>query len=351
MFPVDFAETVIREYSDSGQGVLDPFLGRGTTVAVAEAMGRWGVGVEINPVGWVYSAAKIAPADETRVLQRLGEIGTLSESAKNIDSEAPSPFFPACFSEGVLRFLVTARRRLNWRRSRVDRTLAAFLLTYLHGKRESALSNQMRQTKAYWPDYSVSWWSARDMDPPDVEPVDFIRQRIEWRYRHGSPEPSRKSRAYLGDATRVLQRLSHQALLREGFSLILTSPPYYGITNYHKDQWLRLWLLGGQPRPSSGSGPYRGRFLNLDRYARLLLRVFKRSADLLAPGGTAFVRTDSRPTTRWATLDALRVAFRGARIDVRDAPLEGASQTALFGDSSQKPGECDMVVSTPKRRL
>jgi DNA modification methylase len=36
--------------------------------------------------------------------------------------------------------------------------------------------------------------------------------------------------------------------------LVITSPPYLDITDYHEDQWLRLWLLGGPGKPIAGTG-------------------------------------------------------------------------------------------------
>ena len=54
MFPVDFAFEKIERHSRLGELVIDPFAGRGTSVFAAAALGRIGVGIEINPVGWVY---------------------------------------------------------------------------------------------------------------------------------------------------------------------------------------------------------------------------------------------------------------------------------------------------------
>jgi hypothetical protein len=36
--------------------------------------------------------------------------------------------------------------------------------------------------------------------------------------------------------------------------LVITSPPYLDITDYHEDQWLRLWFLGGPSKPVTGQG-------------------------------------------------------------------------------------------------
>lgn len=48
-FPDELAAYAISTYSDPGDQVLDPFLGSGTVLKVAEALGRRGIGVELNP--------------------------------------------------------------------------------------------------------------------------------------------------------------------------------------------------------------------------------------------------------------------------------------------------------------
>lgn len=48
------------------------------------------------------------------------------------------------------------------------------------------------------------------------------------------------------------------AILRQGgtekVKLVITSPPYLDVTDYHEDQWLRLWFLGGPAKPVTGQG-------------------------------------------------------------------------------------------------
>jgi len=47
--PPKLAERCILAGSDSGETVLDPFVGAGTTTVVAEALGRQSLGIELNP--------------------------------------------------------------------------------------------------------------------------------------------------------------------------------------------------------------------------------------------------------------------------------------------------------------
>src|SRR6516225_6142615 len=67
MFPVSFATAVVKEHTRRGDGVLDPFAGRATSLFAAASEGRFGLGVEINPVGWVYGKAKLQTATRENV--------------------------------------------------------------------------------------------------------------------------------------------------------------------------------------------------------------------------------------------------------------------------------------------
>lgn len=71
MFPVAFADEVVRTHTHPGEVVLDPFAGRGTAVFSAATQNRLAIGIEINPVGYVYARAKLSPATRNEVELRL----------------------------------------------------------------------------------------------------------------------------------------------------------------------------------------------------------------------------------------------------------------------------------------
>ena len=344
MFPVDFAFDVVAQYSPQGGGVLDPFAGRASSIVAACAQERYGLGIEINPVGWIYGKVKLRPASMSRVVRRVREIDRLSRTSNAAYMDSLPPFFFACYELRVLRFLVAARAHLNWKHSRVDRTLMAILLVYLHGKIPQSLSNQMRQGKAMAPDYSVRWWAERGMLPPDIDPVAFLTQRVKWRYAKGIPEMA-TGQVVLQDSTKSL-RLMRSAVRKQGrgFDLLFTSPPYCGITNYHYDQWLRLWLLGGNARHESDGTFHRGKFEGHDSYRNLLKKVFADCAKVMVPDAVVYVRTDAREFTLTATTDALKTAFPNKQMTTINQPFLKETQTHLFGDKNPKPGEVDIVL-------
>ena len=345
MFPVPFARDVIREHTRVGDGVLDPFAGRGTSLFCAREAHRQALGVEINPLGWIYGSVKLAPADQDEVLACVREVGAAAKGFEAAARALPE-FFHHCFSADVRAFLLAARLLLSWRTRMVDRTAMAFILTYLHGKiergRPSALSNQMRQTKAMAPDYSVRWWAAKGMsEPPAVDPVAFLSDRIRWRYAKGAPDWGQGTMRR-GDCRDVLPR--RRGADPNGYRLLLTSPPYRGVTSYYYDQWLRFWMLGETERPKLDGSRWKSKFDDAAAYRSLLERSFRACRRLLTDDAVIYVRTDARPATLDVTLDVLARTFPGKRLENSPAPYRRATQTSLFGDHAAKPGETDVVL-------
>jgi hypothetical protein len=233
----------------------------------------------------------------------------------------------------------------------VDRTVMALLLVHLHGKSQDSFSNQLRQTKAMSPDYAVQWWRERGMRPPERDPVEFLLRKLEWRYARGTPRLS-GSAMYLGDSLTVLPRIGARLDERQMNHprLMLTSPPYRELANYHYDQWLRLWMLGGPPNALRQGGRHRGKFESLEKYKAMLTRVFRLSASILARDSVVYVRTSSRKDTYVTTAKALRAAFPQHGLVRRPRPFSRPTQTHLFGDRSTKSGEVDLILMPGRHR-
>jgi hypothetical protein len=65
----------------------------------------------------------------------------------------------------------------------------------------------------------------------------------------------------------------------------------------------------------------------------------------MKPGAAVYVRTDARELSLSIAVDALSFAFPGRKICMREQPITGRTQTALFGDKDEKPGEVDLIIS------
>ncbi len=344
MFPIKFANEVIEKYTDEGDIVLDPFAGRATSIYSATIRKRVGIGIELNPVGWVYGKAKLHPAKQESVKNRLYEISNIANEYIEAANDLPE-FFHLCFSQDVLKFLLAAREQLKWKQRASDWTIMALLLVSLHGNRGQAMSNQMRQTKSMAPNYAINWWKSRNLTPPNLDPVAFLLNKIKWRYAKGIP-PCNKSKIYLGDCNRVLTDIRRDQLKKDQrpVRLVFTSPPYSGIINYHYDQWIRLWMLGYPPEPNSSMGKNRERFQSKFEYKCLLEAAFNKISCLTNKDSVIYVRTDSRKFTFDTTYIVLTQTFPNKKITVKEQPVSGLTQTHLFGNNTTKRSEFDIIL-------
>lgn len=348
MFPTNFADQVVQQYTGPGQRILDPFAGRASSVFAGAARGRPSIGIEISPVGWIYGQTKLQPATADQVKARVREIAEIAKaSTAEVEGDLAS-FFRLCFCKKALQFLQTCRSELDWRKNIVDRTLMALILVDLHGRRDKSFSNQMSQSKAMHPDYSITWWGKKKLLPPEIDPQAFLYKKISWRYAKGIPETS-GSTILLGDSCDLIESIQEHIVAQErkSVSLLFTSPPYIGITDYHRDQWLRLWMLGNTASVSRSKEKHKSAFQSHSAYKQLLLNVFEPAAELMSNRGYVYIRTDARKTTFDITQEVLRMVFPKWREQIVDQPAPVRSQTKLFGDISEKPGERDIILTGP----
>ena len=105
-------------------------------------------------------------------------------------------------------------------------------------------------------------------------------------YRFGSPLPAMKGRVVEGDVRRAKTLLRSY---RERVRLVITSPPYLDITDYHEDQWLRLWFLGGPSKPVTRQGRD-DRHRGTTTYWKFMDEAWSGIAPLLMDGAQVVIR-------------------------------------------------------------
>ncbi|MBS0606787.1 MAG: class I SAM-dependent methyltransferase [Verrucomicrobia bacterium] len=238
MFPVEFP---LEHLADMDKGwVLDPFCGRGTTLYAARKLGHSAVGIDINPIAVTVARAKLSSSSPQQIIK-------LAEKLLDLDPD-PSPsgdFWRWAFNRETFDQILRLRRGLRGRSGSVVESLRAIILGALHGPvlktKISYFSNQMPRTFATKPDYSVRYWSQRGMTPPKANVLEIIKERAERFFETSLPRCEGK----------VLKKdACKQTNFHIKFDAIITSPPYFGMTTYLPDQWLRFWFLGGPDRPS-----------------------------------------------------------------------------------------------------
>lgn len=333
MFPPSFAYDAVHALTAPEECVLDPFCGRGNAPFMATTMQRRSVGVEINPVGWVYAAAKLNPAPVQDVLDRLQDVVA---ARRPQDRRSRSRFETMAWAPDVRAFLRAARRELDWRESEVDRTLMAFVMLHMQDKRGTGLSNALWPTIACSPAYAVAWWTKRGLlRPPDVEPEAALKDKIERRYKHGTPRQA-KGEAHLGDAGAVLRDVGCV-----NAALLLTSPPYCGVTDYWNDHWIRLWMLGHGLRKNWRRS---ARFENQGGYRNLLRSVFEQARRHLVQGAAILVRSDLRRRTAAMCLEVLNEIWPSEAVFARATVSPTQGESIYHGHGGRKAKELDFLI-------
>ena len=357
MFPVRFARLVVETMSVPKTGrILDPFCGRGTAPFVAQATGRASLGIDVNPVAWVFAKVKTSPEpNKEKLIDRLDD---LYRKVGTYDKKPENEFQELAWSPDVLGFLNVARRELDWKKNKIDRTLMGFILVNLHGRSGDGFSNQMQKSRAMGPDYAVRWWKTKNLHPPEIDIRLYFRNRFDWRYRHGIIDQTQVAKIILQDSTEALSSLSAPAFAEadrckaqigyceEPFDLLFTSPPYFGVTNYRQDSWIRLWMLGeGPPLPDWKKHET---ITRQESYRQMLNDVFCEANKLLKRYSTVWIRTDAREFTKNTTLQIIRKLWPNRKIFMRYDRPQKLTQTAHFGNMSAKPGEIDFLIPGKK---
>lgn len=287
MFPESFVRRNVLAWSRRDDIILDPFSGRGTTVFESLLNGRRALGCDTNPVAYCLSRAKADPPTLRAVIDRLIELEEKSARFSTKAAEKKDEFFTLCFHEATLEQLLFLKKNLDWRKDSADCFIAALALGCLHGESHrtaACFSNRMPRTISTKPRYSVRWWREKGCIPPEREVFSILRTAAKYRYE--SPVPPLKGRVVEGDARRARTMLS---AYKDRVKLIVTSPPYLDITDYHEDQWLRLWFLGGPSKPIGGQGKD-DRHRRVEAYWQFLSDAWKGVTPLLNDSAQVVVR-------------------------------------------------------------
>ncbi len=103
-------------------------------------------------------------------------------------------------------------------------------------------------------------------------------------------------------------------------------------------------MLGEQPTPIRSRGEWQNKFESRSAYRRLLEEVFTGIHDMLTDDATIYIRTDARRFTLETTLEVLSQTYPTKQLQVIPRPIGRKTQTALYGDKSDKPGEMDIIL-------
>lgn len=305
-FPLSFPCDILKR-KVSPLLVLDPFCGCGTTLLATRMTGHACLGTDIHPVAVALSRAKLAQCNSDAVLQRAERI--LSEE-KAVDPVEDELFWHHCFHESTYKQLLLFRQR--YRRGNLDTAeelLYGILLGILHGSLEKGafLSNHMPASFAPAPEALLQYWRTHKTRPPALSLMDSISGKVQPLKEHSCIRT--EGVVYQAGYTDLCTLAgSAQA------DMVITSPPYFGLSNDQCGQWLRSWLLGQEMRGADSTDELNHQSLNayqasLCQLWQIIARCCKGGASLWLQFGKVY--GSNAPPTQELLLRTLEEARCG----------------------------------------
>jgi SAM-dependent methyltransferase len=284
-FVPQLAEVFLRRYGRAGSLVWDPFVGSGTTLVEANALGMRAAGCDISTFNCLLARVKTASYDLDRLRAEAADLvrdrGVPAEAGSSAAAAAPSPYLEQWLAPAALRDLRAFRERL------ADTCYPELWAV--------VVSRAARSARL-----------ARHDD------LDFPREPVRGAYfchKHRRvcrpvEEAKKFLRRYVGDAVRRIEAFAEvrtdadvsvvtgDARLADPpgpVDLVLTSPPYPGLIDYHEQHAYAFELLGLERRDADEIG--RG----VKGYCDDVAAVLRRAARALRPSGrVVVVVNDSR---------------------------------------------------------
>lgn len=331
MFPIEFPLSILRNYAEHGDQVLDPFCGRGTTNYAARLVGLYSLGVDSSPVASAITQSKLVVADIDEILSEARKIIAHNKKAQNIPS---GEFWEWAYHPDVLEILCRFREELLVGCTTGPRiALRGIILGALHGPRQknqaSYFSNQCPRTYAPKPRYSIRYWKNKSLIPQPVDFLSIVERRTK-RYFQYLPDIAGTAR--FGDSRNkeLLQPESSESQ----FKWVITSPPYYGMRTYIPDQWLRNWFVGG---PDSVTYDQKDQIQHSSpiEFATNLRKVWQNVADVCKPEANLIIRFGGITNRRSDPIDLIKNSLNGTywkivKIDPAGTANEGKRQADSF---------------------
>ncbi len=242
-FKPQLPEFFIARLSQPGDGVYDPFMGRGTTPLEAALLGRIPLANDINPLSRILLRPRLYPPTLEQIEQRLNQIDLTQAEEENVE-------LLHFFHRDTLREIIALKEYLLQKDN--DGTLD-FIDDWIRMVAVNRLSG-----------HSTGFFSVYSLPPNQAVSIKRQKKINDSReqvpdYRAIKPRILKKSKSLLKsimlediqlnvpmpayglaneDSKNVTQIPDNSA------QLVVTSPPFLDVIDYQGDNWLRCWFIG-----------------------------------------------------------------------------------------------------------
>lgn len=260
--------------------VYDPFMGRGTTVIEAALLNRVPVGCDINPLSQILTNPRLNPPEIVEIQERL----------QSIDLQKPQEIWDdllVFYHPETLRSITNLREYLLKKEKygeidRVDAWIRMVATNRLTGHSRGFFSvYTLPPNQAVSVDSQRKINEKRSQTPPwrDVKAIILRKSRSLLRKLKRSEATLLQS---IFTRTRLItSSADHTPEIQDNtVNLVVTSPPFLDVVDYHQDNWLRCWFNG----IDTGSVNI-WHLSNPGAWQEKMTDLFKELKRILVPGG------------------------------------------------------------------
>jgi len=267
-FKPQLPEFFISKLTAAGEGVYDPFMGRGTTPLQAALMGRRPIGNDMNPLSALLTRPRLAPPSLEAIEARLNEVDW--RGGETLRSDLLAFYHP-----DTLRQICALRRFLLGRSEPVDDWIRMAAINRLTGHSPGFFSvYTLPPNQAVSAESQVKINAKRKQTPPPRDVAKLILRKSRALLADGPPPPHPPAVLCSGDAAATPSVAARSA------RLIVTSPPFLDIVQYATDNWLRNWFAGIDTEAVKISA-----HRSEAAWSQMVRDCFTEFARIVAPGG------------------------------------------------------------------
>lgn len=262
-----------------GDAVYDPFMGRGTTLLEAFLLGCKPLGNDINPLSQALLEPRLNPPTIEEITNRLGciNLGAADENYPELEA-----FFHRATLTQIIALKEYFLKKLKSRGlDRVDRWIRMVALNRLTGHSSgffSVYSLPPNQAVSIEAQRKIN--NSRNQKPEARDIVPRIVRRSKALLKNWQDPRLKYCGVDLEAVLTVDDASNATGIPTDAAQLIVTSPPFLDVVDYHADNWLRCWFLGLDSSTIAIS-----RIKSPDEWQSLMTQVLRDLKRVVKPGG------------------------------------------------------------------
>lgn len=287
-FPPSLANYFIKYFTDKKDLVFDPFSGRGTTILESRMLGRKSFGSDLNPIALALSKAKSNYVEKEDVINRINDLQSYYDYALfHPEAEGESEEIHLIFHSRTIAELCFLKSELLNSEDKIDQFIIGAILGIMHGgvRKDGTsgyLSISMPNTFSMSPDYVRRFVQTKELSREYRNVFNILKEKVERVFKkHKSPKI--ESNIFECDAKSLLNSKG-VSKYKGKVDLLLTSPPYLGIVNYAKQNWIRSWFLESDPTEISEK---LDDDLNINQWVKFAKETAFQFKEMMKPDGVA----------------------------------------------------------------